>query len=97
MKPLIALLIALALPLLATAAAPATVPPKNCGFMELKGHRYNVKADGLRCATARDYLRRYAVRGRRPGRGWTCKTYSGQALRYRCYKGEREFFGIRRS
>jgi hypothetical protein len=90
---------ALAALVTAAAAAPsaATVPPKNCGFMTLEGHRYNVKADQMRCRTARSDLERYVVERKRPGAGWRCRTYTGQALRYRCFKGVRELFGILRS
>jgi hypothetical protein len=93
---LVALLTGLAA-LTSVTSAPAVVPPRDCGFIKLKGHRYNVKADQMRCSDAKDDLRDYALRGKRPGKGWTCKTYKDQSLRYRCYKGQREFFGIRRS
>jgi hypothetical protein len=78
------------------AAAPATVPPKNCGMMSVKGKRYQIKADQMRCSTAKTYSRRYLRSRSRPS-GYSCRSYSGGTkLKFRCTKRVRVFFAIRR-
>lgn len=77
-------------------AARATVPPVDCGKLSVKGKRYTVKADQVRCADARSHTRRYLARRQRPA-GYRCTTYpSSTKLRFRCSKGVRVFFAIRR-
>lgn len=79
-----------------TAHAGAVVPPRNCGTLEAKGKRYNVKSDQIRCRTARTYARRYLTRGGRPP-GYRCRNYGRQTkIRFRCSRGIRVFFAIRR-
>lgn len=81
---------------LAPGEAWAPVPPRNCGMLETKGKRFNIKADRLRCRTARRYARRYLVRHRKP-RGYTCRDYGRQtSIKFRCTKGARVVFAIRR-
>jgi hypothetical protein len=85
---------------LATAIAPyqawAPVPPRNCGMLEAKGKRFNIKADQIRCRTARRYARRYLVSHRKP-RGYSCRDYDGgTSIKFRCSKGARVLFAIRR-
>jgi hypothetical protein len=85
---------------LAVAIAPyqawAPVPPRNCGMLEAKGKRFNIKADQIRCRTARKYARRYLVSHRRP-RGYSCRDYGrGTSIKFRCSKGARVLFAIRR-
>jgi hypothetical protein len=92
----VALAIAAAAMALAAAPAPAVVPPRDCGPMEVKGERYKIKADQLRCKPARRYALDYLKRGDKP-RGYTCqKGDRGSKLEFRCYKGIKEFFAIRR-
>lgn len=74
----------------------APVPPKNCGMLKEGGKRYNIKADQLRCRTARRYARRYLASHRRP-RGYSCRDYGrGTSIEFRCSKGNRVIFAIRR-
>ena len=84
---------------IAVALAPqawAPVPPRNCGMMEAKGRLFNIKADQIRCRTARRYARRYLVRHHRP-RGYSCRDYGRQtSIKFRCSKGVRVLFAIRR-
>lgn len=75
--------------------AGAIVPPRNCGFTTVKGERYNVKADQLRCKTAVTYSRRYLSSRSRPS-GYRCRNYTGTALKFKCDRGTRSFFAIRR-
>jgi len=76
--------------------AGATVPPKNCGTMTVKSKRYQIKADQMRCATAKTYSRRYLSRHARPS-GYRCTDFSSSTkLKFRCAKGVRVFFAIRR-
>jgi hypothetical protein len=80
---------------LAPSGAGAIVPPRNCGMLEVGGARYNIKADQIRCRPARKYSKRYLQSGWRPS-GYSCRRYSGSALRFRCTKGIRSYFAIRR-
>ena len=74
----------------------ATVPPKNCGMITVKSKRYQIKADQMRCDTAKTYSRRYLRRRARPS-GYRCRSYSGgTALKFRCSKRVKVFFAIRR-
>lgn len=98
MKKLLSLLLAAAVVAAMAAPAPAVVPPRDCGITKIRGKRYTIKADRITCRTAERYIINW-VRERRRPRGWTCKTYSGQKLRYRCYDASprREAFAILRS
>jgi hypothetical protein len=74
----------------------APVAPKNCGMLDVKGKRFNIKADQVRCRAARRASRRYLASRIKP-RGYSCKTYDGStSIRFRCSKGERVIFAIRR-
>ena len=93
---LAALLAVLGLLAAAGPTARATVPPVDCGALTVKGKRYTVKADQIRCADARSHTRRYLGERRRPA-GYRCANYtSSTKLRFRCSKGVRVFFAIRR-
>jgi len=72
-----------ALALAATAPSHAIVPPKYCGTITVKHHRYTIKADQLPCKSARTYAARYLGTGRRPP-GYKCNRYKGSALVARC-------------
>ena len=82
---------------LSAGAANAIVPPKNCGMQTVSGKRYQIKADQLRCRTAKRYSRTYLSSARRPA-GYHCKNYraSETKLKFRCAKSIRVFFAIRR-
>ncbi len=89
-------LAALVLAAVVAPGAGATVPPKDCGNITVKSKRYQIKADQMRCRTAKTYSRRYLRRHKRPS-GYRCNNYSsGTALRFRCSKSIRVFFAIRR-
>lgn len=76
--------------------AGATVPPKNCGMLTVKSKRYQIKADQMRCDTAKTYSRRYLGSRDRPS-GYRCRNYSGgTALKFRCWRRVKVFFAIRR-
>jgi hypothetical protein len=76
--------------------AGATVPPKNCGTITVKSKRYQIKADQMRCTTAKTYSRRYLRSHSRPS-GYSCRDYSSSTkLKFRCSKRVRVFFAIRR-
>ena len=78
-------------------AASAIVPPKNCGMQSVSGKRFQIKADQMRCRTATRYSRTYLASHRRPS-GYSCRNYkaSQTKLKFRCSKGLRVFFAIRR-
>src|SRR3954451_6661025 len=80
---LAALALAVAAALLATAPGQAIVPPKNCGSITVKHHRYNIKGDQLPCNQARAYAATYIARHKRP-RGYGCHRFSGSALVAKC-------------
>lgn len=76
--------------------AGATVPPRNCGITKVSGKRYQIKADQIRCRTATSHSRRYLSSRRKPS-GYRCRNYNGGTkLKFRCWKGDRLFFAIRR-
>jgi hypothetical protein len=93
-KTLVLALVALAV---SAGAATAVVPPKNCGIQTVAGKRYQIKADQMRCKTAKRYSRSYLASRRRPS-GYSCRSYraSDTKLKFRCSKGIRVFFAIRR-
>ncbi len=93
---IVALLLSAACVTAVTVSAAAIVPPRNCGTLKAKGKRYNIKADQIRCRTARAHASRYLTAGRRP-RGYRCRNYGRQTkIKFRCSKGIRVFFAIRR-
>ncbi len=82
----------------ATLAAPsaAIVPPTDCGVITVKGKRYDIKADQLRCVTAKPHATRYLSTHRRPT-GYTCRDYGKDTkLKFRCSRGIKVFFAIKR-
>jgi hypothetical protein len=80
-------LVLLPLVLLVAAAAAMTaeaiVPPRDCGTIRVKGKRYRIKSDQVRCATAKRYATRYMARGTRP-RGYRCYRYRESSLKAKC-------------
>ena len=93
----LALAAALVLTIAFAPRAGAIVPPKNCGLMTVKEKRYKIKADQMRCRRARRYSRRYLRSHDRPS-GYHCTDYSASEtkLKFRCYRGIKVFFAIRR-
>jgi len=76
--------------------SPAIVPPTDCGMLTVKAKRYNIKADQLRCRTARPHAKRYLSTHQRPT-GYRCRDYGAQTkLKFRCSRGVKVFFAIRR-
>jgi hypothetical protein len=69
--------------LLGTAPSRAIVPPKNCGSIKVKHHRYNIKGDQLPCKQARSYAATYIAK-RRTARGYRCQRFSRSALVAKC-------------
>jgi hypothetical protein len=96
-RKLVALLIAgvLSAAVLIPAKAGATVPPRNCGKLSVNGRTYNIKADQLRCRPARSYSKRYLTSRWKPS-GYSCRGYQNSALKFRCSKGIRVYYAIRR-
>ena len=87
---------ALALMLFAAPPAPAPVPPRDCGMLDVRGKRFNVKADQIRCRTARTYARSYLRDSREPS-GYRCRDYGRTtSIEFRCSKGDRVLFAVRR-
>lgn len=82
---------------LSAGLASAIVPPKSWGMQSVSGKRFQIKADQMRCQTATRYSRTYLAEGRRPS-GYSCTNYraSETKLKFRCAKGIRVFFAIRR-
>ena len=82
--------------LLALGSAQAIVPPRDCGMTTVKGKRYNIKADQLRCSTAKPHARRYLSTRQKPS-GYRCRNYTGSTkLKFRCSRGNKVFFAIKR-
>jgi hypothetical protein len=76
--------------------SPAIVPPTDCGAMTVKAKRYEIKADQLRCATAKAHARRYLAARSKPA-GYRCRDYGSETkLKFRCSRGIKVFFAIRR-
>jgi hypothetical protein len=74
----------------------AIVPPTDCGVITVKGKRYDIKADQLRCKTAKPYASKYLSTHRRPT-GYTCRDFGKETkLKFRCSRGIKVFFAIRR-
>src|SRR4051794_1648873 len=70
-------------------AAPsaAIVPPTDCGIIKVKGKRYDIKADQLRCKTAKPYASKYLSTHRRPT-GFVCRDFGKETkLKFRCSRG----------
>jgi hypothetical protein len=88
--------VALAVAVIGAGPASAVIPPKNCGMMTVKGKRYQIKADQIKCRSALGFSRRYLSSRARPA-GYRCRDYSGGTkLKFRCSRGIRVFFAIRR-
>jgi hypothetical protein len=88
--------LAIAVLLVTAAPSPAPVAPRNCGMLTVKGQRYQVKADQIPCRRAKRWARGYLARHSHPS-GYRCRSFdSSTALEFRCTKGVRVFFAIRR-
>jgi hypothetical protein len=80
---------------LAPAVTSATVPPRNCGPLTVGSRHYLIKADQLRCSTAKTRAKSYLVSHRKPS-GFSCRDFRGSKMAFRCSKGVQVFFAIRR-
>jgi len=95
-RTLVALLLTAALGALSlSAVAAATVPPRNCGPLKVGSRSYIIKADQLRCSTAKADAKAYLVSRKKP-RGFSCRDFTGSKMTFRCNKGIQVFFAIRR-
>lgn len=77
----IAALAALVVLAVAVASAAAIVPPRNCGTMKVGTRTFQVKADQIRCTTAKDMARRY-IRSKDAPRGYRCRRGSSRSKLY---------------
>jgi hypothetical protein len=87
--------VAVVLLALVPAVTSATVPPRNCGPLTVAKRSYIIKADQLRCTTAKTRAKTYLVSHRKP-RGFACRDFKGSKMTFRCSKGVQVFFAIRR-
>lgn len=92
---LTALVAGLAVALVAAVPADAVVPIRNCGFIQAKGKRWQVKADQIRCPTAKKWAITY-IRTFRAPRYYTCRRPTERTSLYRTcratrYNPDREF------
>jgi hypothetical protein len=79
----------------ATTIASATVPPRNCGTLKVGSRNYTIKADQIRCSTAKTDAKAYLVSRTIP-RGFACRNFSGSKMTFRCSRRVQVFFAIRR-
>ena len=92
----VAVALAALLLLVFAAPSPAPVTPRKCGEISVGSKRYLVKADQVRCRTAKRWARRYLNSGWRPS-GYSCRPGStGSGLKFRCWKSQRTYFAIKR-
>jgi hypothetical protein len=78
------------------APSPAPVPPKKCGEITVKSRDYLIKADQIRCKTAKKWARRYLSEAWHPD-GYTCRRGDSQTqLKFRCWRNQRTYFAIKR-
>ena len=96
-RTLALLALTLAAALCLPAATGAVVPPKNCGTMDVRGKRYQVKADQISCTSGRRYARRFLIRGTKPS-GYRCRDYPSKKGRvdFYCNDARKIYFAIRR-
>jgi hypothetical protein len=88
--------LAIAALLVFAAPSPAPVAPRNCGEITVKSRDYQIKADQIRCRTAKRWSRSYLGSGWRPT-GYSCRKGStGSQLKFRCWKREKTYFAIKR-
>jgi hypothetical protein len=87
-------LVTLALVGATPALTSATVPPRNCGTLTVAKRHYVIKADQLRCTTAKTSAKTYLVSHRKP-KGFTCRDFKDSSMKFRCSKGIQVFFAIR--
>jgi hypothetical protein len=91
-----AILLAALLLLVFAAPSPAPVTPRKCGEITVGSREYLIKADQIRCKTARRWARGYLRTGWRPS-GYRCRNAgSSSALKFRCWKSQRTYFAIKR-
>jgi hypothetical protein len=92
----LAVALAAVLLLVFAAPSPAPVAPRKCGEISVSSKTYLVKADQVRCKTAKRWAKRYLREDWNPS-GYTCRDGgSSTALKFRCWKGQRTYFAIKR-
>ena len=93
----LAVVLALVLAFALAMPAAATIAPRNCGPISAKGVRYTVKAHIVGCSKAKPWADRYLETGRKPS-GYSCRKYDPDVtrIRFRCTRGTRDFYAIRR-
>jgi hypothetical protein len=79
----------------ATSVASATVPPRNCGNLKVGSRTYTIKADQIRCSTAKTNAKAYLV-SRKVPRGFSCRNFTSSKMTFRCSRRVQVFFAIRR-
>ncbi len=90
------MLLATVLLLVFAAPSPAPVEPRKCGEITVRSKTYLVKADQIRCKKAKGWARSYLKSDWNPS-GYTCRDGSSStALKFRCWKGQRTYFAIKR-
>ena len=89
--------LALAAMLCLPSVTAAVVPPKSCGTMDVRGKRYQVKADQISCRTGRRNAKRFLTNGTHPS-GYKCRDYASKKGRvdFYCNNGRKIYFAIRR-
>ncbi len=88
------LMLAVALP---ASPAGATMPPKKCGNMKVKGKKYKVRAHLIGCDRAREGTQKFLKKGDH-GKSWTCVKYSPKEskIAFNCRKGSKDYYAIRK-
>jgi hypothetical protein len=76
-------------------AATATMPPKTCGPITVRHHRYLVKADQISCTFAKTWAARYLVGHRKPPRYTCTRQPATSRIRVFCRQGYRTYFAQR--
>jgi hypothetical protein len=79
------------------AAAPAIVPPRDCGFMTVSGKKYQAKVDQISCTSGKRYIKNYLTKRTKP-RGYRCDRFTTRKNRvtFQCANGVKVFLAIRR-
>ena len=78
------------------APSPAPTAPRNCGNITVKSKQYQIKADQIRCRTAKKWARSYLNSRSKPS-GYKCRAgSSGSSLKFRCWKRTHSYLAIKR-
>ena len=74
----------------------ATVPPRNCGPLTVANRHYIIKADQIRCTTAKTNAKNYLRLAHGGRAALRAVTSALSKMTFRCSKGIQVFFAIRR-